>query len=506
MSRGRRYDDTPKLNMKKVVATIIAIVVLVMFCMSLKNLLTRDVKKAQEISTLTTYFSIYENNKWGVMDNKGNIIIDPSYEEMVLIPDENTDLFVCTYNVNYNDETFDTKVLNAENEEILTEYDNLEVMQNTDGINVWYEKDILKYEKDGKYGLIDFEGKEVLPAEYDDIYVLDGIEKSLIIEKNGNKGLISSSTGEIIISATYKEISALSENYKNGYIVKNSSDKCGIIAIDKKVILEEKYDEIKNVSGNGYYVVVSEKDTKVVDKEGKVILEEGFDSVEAIGASGIVIINKDKYGVISFEGKEIISAKYEDIKLCFNNSYIAKKDGKYGILDSEENVKVEFEYENMAYIKTADFIEAETSNYKTDIYDSNLSKVLENVIISELNEEEGYLRVRKDNDYKYYNFKFEEKTNFDVLSTNTLFLYKENGKYGYKNKEGEKIVDPIYDDAKEQNEFGYCAVQKNGLWGALKSDGTVVLTPSVNLDDYLYVDFIEKWHRTNDLSLNTYIK
>lgn len=506
MSRGRRYDDTPKLNMKKVIATIIAIVVLVMFCMSLKNLLTRDVEKDQDISTLTTYFSIYENNKWGVMDNKGNIIIEPTYEEMVLIPDENTDLFVCTYNVNYNDETYETKVLNAENEEILTEYENVEVMQNTDGSDIWYEKDILRYEANGKYGLIDFEGKEVIPAEYDDIYVLDGIEKSIVVEKDGKKGLVSSSTGEIVISTDYKEISALSEDYQDGYIVKNSENKCGIIAIDKKVILEEKYDDIKNVSGNGYYVVVSEEETKVVDQTGKVILDKGFDSIESIDINSFVVINKDKYGVISLDGKEIIPSKYEDIKHAFSNYYIAKKDGKYGIIDSENNAKVEFEYKSMNYIKTAEFIEADNENYKTDIFDSNLNKVLEDIIISELNTDSGYLRVRKDSEYKYYNFKFEEKTNFDVLSTNTLFLYKENGKYGYKNKAGEKIVDPIYDDAKEQNKFGYCAVQKNGLWGALKSDGTVILSPSVNLDDYLYIDFIEKWHRSNDLSLNTYIK
>ena len=40
--RGRRYDDAPrKLNMKKVIATIIAFIVIIMVILSLKILLTK---------------------------------------------------------------------------------------------------------------------------------------------------------------------------------------------------------------------------------------------------------------------------------------------------------------------------------------------------------------------------------------------------------------------------------------------------------------------------------
>ena len=48
--------------------------------------------------------------------------------------------------------------------------------------------------------------------------------------------------------------------------------------------------------------------------------------------------------------------------------------------------------------------------------------------------------------------------------------------------------------------------KKDGLWGALKSDGTVVVKPSNKLDNYLYIDFIADWHRYNDLTLNIYTK
>lgn len=504
-NRGKRYDDTPRLNKKKVFATIIAIVVLIMVIISLKSLLTPN-NKNKDVSSLTTYFSVFDNNKWGIIDNKGTKIINTTYDEMIIVPDKNKDIFICSYDIDYNSENYKTKVLNKDGNEILTEYNLVQAIENTDGTNVWYENNVLKFEKNGKYGLINFEGKEILKPEYDNIYALTGLEKSLIIEKNGKKGLVNTSMGEVIIPAEYVDITNLSENYESGYIVKTVENKFGIIGADKTKILDTKYDEVRKVSGNNYYVVIENGKMEVVSKSGDIVLNTGFDSIESINVDNFIVIKNGKYGAIDKTGKEIIPAEYENLKFAYSNCYIAQKDGKYGTIDKSGNTTIEFNYNRINYIDEADFFECENLNYKTDIYDRNFKKVLENVIISELNIENGYLRIRQDDDYKYYNFKFEEKTNKEILTTNTLFLVKENGKYGYENKKGERIVDCIYDDAKEQNEFGYCAVKQNGLWGCLKSDGTIVVKPSKNLDEYLYIDFISEWNRYNDLSLNIYTK
>ena len=504
--RGRRANDTPKLNVKKVFATIIAIIVIIMMVISLKKLLTPKEKQTKDVSSLTTYIPVYENEKWGVIDNKGNTVVGLEYDEMVIVPDSNKDIFICIYDVDYNNESYKTKVLDGKGKEIFTEYEKIEAIENTDDSIVWYEENVLKYQKDGKYGLIDFDGKEIVAPIYDNIYAMPGVEKSIIIEINGKKGLVNAVTEEIIIEPEYKEITSLSETYENGYIVKNENNKCGIIAPDKKKILEEKYDDIRKVSGNNYYVVIENGKVEVIDSSSNVILNKGYDSIEEIAIDNFVIIKDSKYGVIDKNGQTVIPAEYENIQFTFSDYFIAQKNGKYGIINKEGVVQVNFDYDKITYIKTADFFEAEKKIYTTDIIDRTFNTVLSGVIISELNIEDGYLRVRSGTDYKYYNFKFEEKTNKEILTRNTLFLIKENGKYGYENKNGERIVDPIYDDAKEQNQFGYCAVNKGGLWGALKSDGTVIVEPSRNLEDYLYIDFISEWNRYNDLSINVYTK
>ena len=61
----------------------------------------------------------------------------------------------------------------------------------------------------------------------------------------------------------------------------------------------------------------------------------------------------------------------------------------------------------------------------------------------------------------------EERTpNREILKSNTLFLSKKDGKYGYVDKDNVVVVNYIYDDATEQNESGFIAVKKDGKWGA----------------------------------------
>jgi len=499
--KAKRAEEPNKLNIKKVIVVIIAILMVVMFWFSFKNLFSEE--KTKEILAVTKYITVFNDSKWGVIDTKGNVIIEPTYDEIIIIPNENIDLFICTYDVDYNKETYKTKVLNKSGKEILTGYNNIEPIENTDGNSIWYENDILKYEKSGKYGLVNFKGKKITNTEYSNIYALNGTEKSVIIEKDGKMGLVNTVTGEVITEPKYIDITNLTKKHENGYIVKTEDHKYGIIGIDKKVILEPKYDEIKKVAGNNQYVVFSDNKLQIVNGNGDIILDIGFDSVEEINIDDFVIIKDSKYGVISKTGEEVIPAEYEDLKYAFKDYYIAKKDGKYGIISTSEKLEIDCIYESISYVEKANFIIAENSNYKTDIFNNNFEKVLSEIIISEINTDSGYLRIRDNSEYKYYNFKLEEKTNKEILTQNTLFLVKKDGKYGYENSKGELIVDCIYDDAKEQNIYGYCAVKKDGLWGSLKYDGAVMAKTNKNLDEYLYIDFIADWHRDKDLNAYT---
>ena len=110
-SRGKRYEDKPKLNMKKVFAVIIAIIVIIMSIFGIKKILTKDNEQGKIASK--SYMASFKDNKWGVIESNGETIIEPSYEEMITIPNDKKDVFLCIYDVSYETGEYKTKALNS---------------------------------------------------------------------------------------------------------------------------------------------------------------------------------------------------------------------------------------------------------------------------------------------------------------------------------------------------------------------------------------------------------
>lgn len=502
MSRGRRYDNEGKLNMKKVVAVIIAIAVVIMFVIGLKKLLNTKPKNNEKVIPIN-YFSVYTNGKWGVIDSKGNNVIDANYSDMIQIPDKTKAVFICTYDINYNDNTYKTKVLNEKNQEIFNNYELVETIQNNDeNNNLWYESNILRVKKDGKYGIINLEGKEIVPCEYEKIESLKGVTNSLATTRDGNIGLIDNS-GSVIIENEYKSIRNLTDRYEDGYIVENNDGKFGIINYNKKTALECKYESIKNIIGNETYVVKENGILKIVNSNGQTYLENKYADIKDINDETVIIKQGDKFGLVNLADEEQAPANYQDLTYLFSNYYIAKKDNKYGVINTSNETIIEFNYTNLIYRKTADFIEGLKTDYETDLIDREMN-IKVTGIICEVNTDKGFVKVRVKDEYKYYNLKFEEKKANEILKSNTLFLDKKDGKYGFINKEGVVVVNYIYDDATEQNEYGYSAIKKDGLWGVIDQKGNIIVEPKYNLDNNVIINFIGKWHISEDLNANYY--
>ena len=499
MARGKRYETEGKLNYQKVFAVIIAIAVVIMFIFIIKNVL----KERKEITKDYEYFALYAQNKWGVINQDGEEVIQPSYQEMIIIPDKTKDVFICTYNVNEETGTYQTKAINSKNEEILTGYDQIEALDNMDeNSNVWYEENILRVEKNGKYGLIDLLGKELIPVEYDEITVLDGVENSIIIKKDNKMGLVND-TGSIIIECNYKEIKNLGSTYKEGYITVDDNGKYGVISATKRQILDNKYEEIKQIALKEYYVVKEDGKTKLINSKGESIIEDGFDDIKSATTNGVIFTKNNLYGEMNTKGEITLEVQYQDLKEANDGIYIAKQNDKYGIIDNMGNIQISYEYQGITYNEKAQLFFAEDAQYNTSIID-NQYNVKATGILSDVNTDEEYIRMRVNDEYKYYNLTGEEISNIQALKNNTIFLSKKDGKYGYVDKKGNSVTEFIYDDATEQNKYGYAAVKKDGLWGSIDKEGKEIIEPKYNLENNLKIDFIGKWHLGEDLNMNYY--
>ena len=504
MSRGKRFDDGPHLNFKKVFAVLIIIAVIVAGVFFGIKFLLKSKETGNKI-TSNNYYALYTENKWGIIDSAGKEVIAPSYQEMIKVPNSKKDVFLCTYDINSETGEYKTKALNSKNEEIFTEYTQIEAIENFDkNNNLWYEENVLKVEQNGKYGLIDLSGKELLPCEYDSITAVTGIKNSIKTEKGGKYGLVTAE-GNKILDSEYSDIQKYGETYKDGYIIANAEKKYGVIDYMGKELLANEYEKVESIYGKEQFVVVDTNKQKLVNKQGDVALESGYDTIKQITSQGIVFEKNSKCGAMKTSGETIIENIYDDLKETEDGIYIAKRGEQYGIINDQNETKVDFIYTKIIYNKTADIYTAEDSEYNTSVISGDGTfEVKVKGILSEVNDEKGYIKIKTNGEYKYYNFKFEEKEAKDLFTTNTLYLSKKEGKYGYVNSKGEVVVDYTYDDGTEQNEAGYVSVKKNGKWGSIDSNGKVVLEPTYNLDNNYLVDFVGKWHLGQDINMNYY--
>lgn len=496
MESGKRYEEAePKLNFKKVIAVIIAIAVIFMFVLAIKYLIKNDSTTGKMESA--SYFSVYTNGKWGVIDNNANIIVDPIYSEMIIIPDNKKDVFICTYDVDYENGTYKTKVINSKNQEILENYENVLPIENYDeNNNLWYEKDVLTYEKDGKVGLINFKGKKILNAEYEKIYALKGKEKRLLIEKNGKIGLISTE-GKVIIENNYKSILSIGKNTDN-YIIETEEGKYGVADI-----LECKYEEIVPIDSKEVFQVKTEGKYIVIDKEEKEVFKESFDKIKQVKDNIIIYKTGNIYKLYDLTNEKILDGEYEDATYASDKNIIVKKDNKYGVINTSGEEKLEKKYNSVIYYSEADIYEADEGKGTNIIFNNQFEEILLGVV-SNIDETKGYIKLWTEEGYKYYNFRGQEEDIKKVLSESTIFLKKQDNKYGFVDKNDNNITEFIYDDATEQNPYGFAAVKKDGLWGAIDKDGKIVCEIKYNLDNNLIIDFIGEYYLGEDINLMYY--
>ena len=428
MSRGKRYDSEPKLNMKKVFAVAIAIVVIIMFIFIIKGLLSKDTTSGK--ITTKNYYASYKDNKWGVIDSTGNNVIDPSYKEMIIVPNSKIGVFICTYDVDYNTGSYKTKVLNEKNEEILTNYENINTIDIKEIVSsIPYEKTVLQYQKDGKYGIINFEGKSIIKPMYEEIKNMPYREGELIAKKQGKYGVLNINGGKLL---DFKYDYITGDNYYSeekkyeldGYIVgiNNEQGKMqyGYISNKREQILNVEFDKIyrmNDIKDDENIYLLAEKDGKrQLYKNNKILLDNNYQSINYSEDSKLLILQKDnKYGVTDLNGKQILSVDYEQIRIP-GNYIIAVKDGKQIIFDLAGTQK-----DNLAY---TNILKTENENYSVTVDKNDKYGVIN---------KEGDILI--ENKYNYIQYLYD----------NYFIVGGETGKSGIINEKGEEILPIKYE-------------------------------------------------------------
>lgn len=185
MSRANKYQEQkPKLNMKKVVGTIFIIIVLIALAFSIIYAINKGPIYRVKRSILKHYFVSYDPNvkKYGVINAEGESVIENKYNELILIPDKEKDLFLVTENVDYEKGIYEVNAINKNGNIVIKGYENLKPIEYI-GDLVQYDKNLLQFKKDDKYGLLKFDGTESFKNIFEEIKVMKNIPNRLLIKE-----------------------------------------------------------------------------------------------------------------------------------------------------------------------------------------------------------------------------------------------------------------------------------------------------------------------------------
>ncbi len=238
-------------------------------------------------------------------------------------------------------------------------------------VQPYFQGNICKVRNDDKYGFINIEGIEILPCKYDTVafvmgdlikideeeIVYDDCWDSLLYVKLDDKYGLINFDGKEIAPCKYDDLTLFTE-YR--YLFKTElDDKYGMINFEGKEIIPCKYDDFIIVEEDGFDVIKSKSNDKyglirinaaqlygegfkIV--EGKEILPCIFDELEMDDWEMVKVQNNDLWSYYTIDGTQVTEF-YEDVEYYYDMDsplFAAKSNGKWGYINTDGDVLISF--------------------------------------------------------------------------------------------------------------------------------------------------------------------
>ena len=537
-----------KINKKNKKVFLLMLIVVVAIAIAYL-IMSKKLDKNYEIEQVTqfSYFKLYENEKYGVIDTNGTILVEPKYD-MLVIPNPSKAVFIGYFNYNSQTGEYQTEVLNDKNEKIFTKYTQVLPLALKDiSTEIPYEKSVLEYKENNKYGIIDFKGKKITNAIYDSIESLQYKEGCLLVKQGEKYGIINIK-GKTVIGIEYDSISAdgyydkETQYQKAGFVVgqkKQEGYRYGYINNQGKTILEVEYNEVNRIieemKDDDIYLLALQNGQAGIYQNKKQIIKHSYEEIEYNSQNQMFLVQKNgKQGVLDIDGKEILKPEYDYIMIS-TESINAQKDGittsynkkgekqetqtektivtvensqyyitidkqdKFGLIDKDQNVILENEYSYIEYSFGNYFIV--TKNRKVGIYDaSKKQEIISNYDVIYNIENKQMIQTILLDPYtiEFYNENMEKivsmkEANIQIEENYVTIFSKTERKY-LNNRGNEISYKELF-----PNLTLYAFQAENGKWGYQDKEGNTIIEAkydmALELNNYGFAGIMQddKW-------------
>ena len=465
------------------------------------------------------YAGISEANKWGLINSKGETLVQPIIENIGgvqknIITIESRKLITINSGwnksvkevVKYGLYNIDSNVLIPAEYDLCPELNtnfykttnnNLHGIVDLNGAlilkpewkNVYFENGyyifskIIKkdYSQIEKFGIADIYGNIIFDANFDELKVL----KKGLYKVRYNKSWTLFKDDGMVSKNFYDEINfvdngliKVSEKEAEGYINEEGikiilTSNGDTIELPSKFSLGQKFENgIAKVCIDGYENYIDKQFNVVINYNGAPLtIETNVDYLISQDLNGnyIYVLNK-QFGVLSNVGKLIIEAKYQSLSQDISNNYIFLSNERYGLFSKEGVLLIEAKYESLSPLAENRYVASLSVDDKIicGVIDSN-----DNVILafdySSIKVYGG--RIPK----SFWNWDGDYVTENIKQPTNSKHWLIRKNKYGLTDTFGRMCIQPECDDILEF-EHGFF-VKKGNFWGILDDKYSIICEP-----------------------------
>jgi len=334
-------------------------------------------------------------------------------------------------------------------------------------------------DKNGNWGVIDKEGKTIMPFVYDSLYYYGNKNNTYIVEKNSKFGLINLITQQIVLPVEYDDMEMLEYDIS---FVKMAEDSYAIYNGKGKQLTMPGYLPYKSKAVSPTLIIAAKENADgsyrmhLIDNEGKV-LSDWYDTIttllswEDITSSGghIFEVTRDnKIGLLDSLGTLVVPCEYEDISIYDDKYITVKKENGWGLTDFSNKSYFSCINDEILICDKNRFIVKQDSEYFLKdslgniLIDNGIDELLpthfNNRYLLYKNGEWAVIDENKNEIIPHQYYKPES------LEERNAFIVGYKPKYGVRDINGKELLPSIYDHIEPFGEYNTATEEYNDVY------------------------------------------
>lgn len=307
--------------------------------------------------------------------------------------------------------------------------------------------------KQGRFGIIDCQGRVIIHFEWDEIHEVQ--YGMYCVTRKGLIGWVDEQ-GKVVIPIEWESVGSL---HGTGPCYVSKNGKFGAIDSKGQVVIPLEWDHLGYFDSKGFAEVVRGKKHGWIDRQGNVVIPLEWDKVESFWEDYAAVRKGDKWGAIDRQGKLVIPVEWDSIHHPHRNGWFAvQKEQLWGWINVQSKVKLPPQWH---------------STYGFD--------------------QHGWTRVRKDGKTGFIDQTgkivlplvwdgcgaFQTRPNHWEEPFYEWASVTQNGQQGFIDRQGNITFPLVWDSAEIlSHRFGYLQVQKGRAYGLVDIHNQILIPPN----------------------------